>query len=106
MQRQGQERKVQTLNIEEFQELGLAVQAAHGQVNHIDFSTADCKKYGSASHEEDSLTMLAWKVEVKWEAAEIEKLQNFTERTTFIRVRGKTMLHLLNERTPLLEMPD
>ena len=60
-------------DVEEFQELGVAFQAAHGRAKHVDFS-ADPKKFGSASHEDDSSTMLAWKVEVKREAAEIEKI--------------------------------
>ena len=66
------ERKVRTLDVEEFQELGVAFQAAHGRAKHVDFS-ADRKKFGSASHEDDSSTMLAWKVEVKREAAELGK---------------------------------
>ena len=67
------ERKVRTLDVEEFQELGVAFQAAHGRAKHVDFS-ADRKKFGSASHEDDSSTMLAWKVEVKREAAELDKI--------------------------------
>ena len=66
------ERKVRTLDVEEFQELGVAFQAAHGRAKHVDFS-ADRKKFGSASHEDDSSTMLDWKVEVKREAAELDK---------------------------------
>ena len=67
------ERRVRSLDVEEFQELGVAFQAAHGRAKHVDFS-ADRKKFGFASHEDDSSTMLAWKVEVKREAAEIEKI--------------------------------
>ena len=53
--------------------IGVAFQAAHGRAKHVDFS-ADRKKFGSALHEDGSSTMLAWKVEVKREAAE-KKLQ-------------------------------
>ena len=67
------ERKVRTLDVEEFQELGVAFQAAHGRAKRVDFS-ADHKKFGSASYEDDTSTILAWKVEVKREAAEIGKI--------------------------------
>ena len=67
------ERKVRTLDDEEFQFLGVAFQAAHGWAKHVDFSV-DRKNFGSASHEDDSSTMLAWKVEVKREAAELDKI--------------------------------
>ena len=87
------ERKVRNLDVEEFQELGVAFQAANGRGKHVDFSV-DRKKLGSASHEDDSSTMLAWKVEVKREAAELGHVLFFLCFSSFFftkptRARGK-----------------
>ena len=89
-----------TLDVEDFQELGAAFQAAHGGAKHVDFS-ANRKKvlprfarrrlFHHVGLEGGSQTR---------RRRHRKNFKNVAGRTTFIRVRGTTMFQLLKERTP------